>query len=231
MIKQIAILGASCALSFIACDRQDIDPATDSKDLRTRELPATITVRERQAQEHALEDHAKKAEREDVGASARVAINTNDTVNANIAPRRAEASLGTVGDAKLDALATFEETKDGVAIRVRVEDAQPGTRSVRIYDRVDCDDLENEPLGQPFASSNKQGALGSVTIGASGKGTLDSKAFNSTLKPNDDASLLGKTIVVQERAGASAKAAGDPIACGVIQPDQGLADKAGRMTP
>jgi Cu/Zn superoxide dismutase len=112
---------------------------------------------------------------------------------------------------------------------LRVEDAKPGTRSVRIYDRADCEDLDERSLGAPLNGTNRQGDLGSVTIGPSGKGTLETKAFNASLKPDDKASLLGKAIVVQERDGTSPKSDGAPIACGVIKMDE-LADKAGRMT-
>lgn len=241
--KRIALLtSACCVLALSACNRDDIEPAGNSDDLRTRELPAEVAVREHaQAEERAEQREALQKARadqaadDDPAASARVAAHAETAINTNVVPanptmRRAEADLDTVGSAELDAKAVFEERADGVAVRVDVEDAKPGTRSVRIYDRESCDDLAEKGLGKPFASI-KHGNLGSVTIGQSGKGTLEVNAPSSTLKPDDRASLLGKTIVVQEHsAGDSPKAAGAAIACGVIQLDEGLADKAGRMT-
>ena len=224
MSKRFALLlTTSCALSISGCDRSEGDSASDSVALPTRELPAEITVRARPSE---AEGRPTEAQLE---APAALAAKQAREAAAAAPIRRAEANLDAVGKADLDALATFEETSDGVEVRVRVAGAKPGTRSVRIYDRADCDDLEDEPLGNPLASSNKQGDLGSVTIGAAGKGTLETKAFNTSLKPDDRGSLLGKTIVVQERDAQTAKLSGEPIACGVIRVDEQLADKAGRM--
>jgi Cu/Zn superoxide dismutase len=236
--KRLAVLvGTSCLLALGACDRNEVAPADDNEQLRKGELPAEVAVRERIAQDDkaaVIQERREQATEERVEARTEARTEARAEARAeatDMAPaRRAEAELDTVGNAKLDVIATFEEKSDGVAVLVRVEDAKPGTRSVRIYDRADCDDLEDEPLGKPFASSNKQGDLGSVTIGASGKGTLETKAFNTSLKPDDRESLLGKTIVVQERNASSAKGSGDAIACGVIRMDTELADKAGRMT-
>lgn len=207
-----------------ACDRNEIDPAENSEALRTRELPAEVSVREKIAQ-----DEGQASRDQSAGPTVATRIAPDEGAEAREPARRAEAALDGVGKAELEARATFEESADGVAVRVNVSDAKPGTRSVRIYERADCDDLDDAPLGKPFASSNKHGDLGSVTIGASGKGTLETKAFNTSLKPDDRASLLGKTIVVQERAAGSPKAAGGALACGVIRGDAPLADKAGRM--
>lgn len=221
------LLSASIAVSMVACDRDD-KPVGESADLDRAEAPAEAELREQRAERATAEiDEPKgEAQREvrQVEAEPR-AVPTDPLLTA----RRAEADFDTVGDAKLEAEATLQETQDGVVVTVRVEDAKPGTRSVRIYDRADCDDLTMKSLGKPLTGSNKQGDLGSVTIGPSGKGTLESKAFNASLKPDDQASILGKTIVVQERNGSSPKSDGDPIACGVIKEEPKLADKAGRM--
>jgi Cu/Zn superoxide dismutase len=228
------LLSASIAVSIAACDRDD-KPADESADLDTetrepavREPAVKAEAREERAeaevdQVRAAPQPERRAESETETAPR--AVPTDQLLTA----RRAEAELDTVGNAELEAEATLHETKDGVEVVVRVEDAKPGTRSVRIYDRADCDDLSQKTLGQPLTGSNKHGDLGSVTIGPSGKGTLESKAFNASLKPDDRASLLGKTIVVQERDGISPKSDGDPIACGVIKEEAKLADKAGRM--
>jgi Cu/Zn superoxide dismutase len=236
--KPIAVvLGISCVLALGACDRDDIDPAENSADLRTRELPAEVAVRERVAAEERAErgepSEAKtptEPQAEATDQRPARAPSTLTTAAESATPRRAQVELDTVGKAELDVKASFVEQPDGVAVIVNVEDAKPGTRSVRIFDRESCDDLE-KGLGRPLDSVIKDGSLGSVTIGQSGKGTLETKAPSSTLKPDDRASLLGKAIVVQERSdGDSAKAAGDALACGVIRMDTGLADKAGRMT-
>jgi Cu/Zn superoxide dismutase len=232
--KPIAVLlGISCVFALSACNRDDIEPTQNSEDLRTRQLPAEVTVRDRVAAEEraeqgaALPNAAKAAAQQ---KEERIEPSTA-VVPANATPRRAEADLDSVGKAELDVDATFVEQADGVAVVVKVEDAKPGTRSVRIYDRESCDDLE-KGLGKPLDATIKDGNLGTVTIGADGTGTLSAKAPSSTLKSDDRASLLGKAIVVQERSdGDSPKAAGDAIACGVIRLNEGLADKAGRMAP
>lgn len=226
------LVGISCVFALCACDRDDIEPAENSEDLRTRQLPADVTVRERVAAEERAEQGAAlpseaKAEADD--KEERIEPSTA-VVPANATPRRAEADLDTVGKAELDVNAKFVEQADGVSVVVNIEDAKPGARSVRIYERESCDDLD-KGLGKPLDTAIKHGNLGTVTIGANGTGTLSAKAPSTTLKADDRASLLGKTIVVQERSdGDSPKAAGDAIACGVIRLDEGLADKAGRMT-
>jgi Cu/Zn superoxide dismutase len=227
----------SCVFAVSACDRDDMELAQNSEDLRTRQLPADVTVRERlAAEERAEQGAALPSEKQAVAKEERIegTPSTTATANAmpaNATPRRAAADLDTVGKADLDAQATFVERADGVSVVVNVEDAKPGMRSVRIYDRESCDDLE-KGLGKPLDSAIKDGNLGTVTIGPSGKGTLEAKAPSTTLKADDRASLLGKAIVVQEHSdGDSPKAAGAAIACGVIRLDEGLADKAGRMTP
>lgn len=212
--RSTLLLCASCALALAACDR-DEDAMDEEGISRTRrDVPAQISVRE-----------PSPSERERGLSAAPRPVPTEQVLTA----RRAEADFDAVGDAKLEVEAKLEETSDGVEVVIHVADAKPGTRSVRIYDRADCEDLDEKPLGEPLAGSNKQGDLGSVTIGPSGKGTLESKAFNTSLKPDDRASLLGKTIVVQERDGTSPKSDGDPIACAVIKTEAKLADKAGRM--
>lgn len=235
--KQIAFLiGTGCVLALAGCDHQDIEPAENSDQLRKRELPAEVSVRERVSAEERAEQGVAPSKPEDPSLVAQAAnradtTDTNAVVPDNPTPRRAKAQLDTIGDAKLDAKAVFEEREDGVAVLINVADAKPGTRSVRIYDRESCDDIEEKGLGKPLEAAVKHGNLGSVTIGESGSGTLESKAPSSNLKADDRGSLLGKTIVVQEKSNASSpKAAGDAIACGVIRMDEGLADKAGRMT-
>jgi Cu/Zn superoxide dismutase len=235
---RIAFLtSACCVLAMSACNREDTESSDDM--LRKGELPAEVSVRERVAAEERAEQQgvvAAKPESTPTEATNTEATRVQDTTNNTVAAtnptlRRAEADLDTVNGAELDAKAVFEERADGVAVLVNVEDAKPGTRSVRIYDRENCDDLNKKGLGKPLNAAVKHGNLGSVTIDANGTGTLEAKAPSSTLKPDDKASLLGKTIVVQERSdGDSPKAAGDAIACGVIRLDEGLADKAGRMT-
>jgi Cu/Zn superoxide dismutase len=225
------LIGISCVFALCACNRDDIEPQ-NSADLRTRQLPADITVRERVAAEERAEQGAalpREARAEAHEKEERIEPSTA-SVPTNATPRRAEVDLDTVGKAELDVSATFLEQPDGVAVVVNIEDAKPGARSVRIYDRESCDDLD-KGLGKPLDTAIKHGNLGTVTIGASGTGTLSAKAPSTTLKADDRASLLGKTIIVQERSdGDSPKAAGAAIACGVIRLDQGPADKAGRMT-
>ena len=235
--KQIAFLiGTGCVFALAGCNRDEIEPAENSADLRQRELPAEISVRERNAAEERAEQGVVRTQPEKPAMIARA--DTSDTTGAQaVVPtdptlRRAAADLETVGDAELDAKAVLEERADGVAVTVSVEDAKPGKRSVRIYERESCDDIAKKGLGKPLDAAIKHGNLGSVTIDEDGNGTLEVKAPSTTLKPDDSASsLLGKTIVVQAKSdGDSPKAAGEAIACGVIRLNEGLADKAGRMT-
>jgi len=235
---RIAFLtGACCVLALTACNRDEIEPSDE--ELRKGELPAEVAVRERNAAEERAEQQgvvAAKPESTPAEATKMEATRVQDTTNNTVAAanptlRRAEADLDTVNGTELDVNAVFEERADGVAVLVNIEDGKPGTRSVRIYERESCDDLDKKGLGKPLNAAIKNGNLGSVTIDESGSGKLEAKAPSSTLKPDDKASLLGKTIVVQERSdGDSPKGAGAAIACGVIRLDEGLADKAGRMT-
>jgi Cu/Zn superoxide dismutase len=241
--KRIAFLSsACCVLALSACNRDDIEPAGNSDDLRKRELPAEVAVRERVKDEERAERvegapdsvAAKDETTRNEAAAKGAAAKDEDTVDTNVAPanptlRRARAELDIVKGGELDAKAVFEERSDGVAVVVSLEDAKPGTRSIRIYDRESCDDIEKKELGKPLATI-KDGDLGTIRIGPSGKGTLEATAPSATLKPDDRASLLGKAIVVQEHSDADSRKAGDAIACGVIELNQGLADKAGRMT-
>ena len=237
------LLSAAMATSTAACGATG-ESRDESAALDKSETPTQVPTRDRPAVETPLaetdeqrnEPEIDRARAERQGESHGAPQPAPRATSAEATPseptastRRAEAELDTVGDAKLEAEATLQETQDGVQVVVRVEAAKPGTRSVRIYDRADCEDLDDKPLGEPLAGSNKQGDLGSVTIGPSGKGTLETKAFNASLKPDDRASLLGKTIVVQERDGTSPKGDGDPIACGVIKMQDKLADTTGRM--
>ena len=213
--KQIAFLiGTGCVLALGACDRNEIEPADNSKDLRTRELPAEVSVRERAAAEERAEqrgaevserdkpatnamDERRAEVRDTTGTSdpASTRSATSETMAQNATPRRDEAELETIGDAQLDAKAVFEERADGVAVLVNVEDAKPGTRSVRIYDQESCDDIEEKGLGKPLEAAIKHGNLGSVTIGPSGKGTLETKAPSSS-------SLFRRSICVSRPTAA-----------------------------
>jgi Cu/Zn superoxide dismutase len=228
MTTRIAFLtSACCVLALSACSREDTEASDEL--LRKGELPAEVSIRERVAAEERAEHQgvvAAKPESTPTEATKMEATRVQDTTNNAVAAaiptlRRAEADMDTVKGAELDAKAIFEERADGVAVLVNVEDAKPGTRSVRIYDRESCDDLE-KGLGKPLEAV-KHGNLGSVTIDKDGNGTLQAKAPRSTLKRDDQASLLGKTIVVQEHGdGDSPKAAGDAIACGVIRLDDSV---------
>lgn len=147
--------------------------------------------------------------------------------------RDAEAEFASVPDMKVSGEAELKETIEGVRIEVEISGAPAGKKGLHIHEKDDCSDIAGKSMGAHFnpkkmehglpdSSERHLGDLGNITIGEDGKGKLTIVVSTANLKPGDEMSFVGKSIVLHEGAddgkGASGNS-GKPIACAPIKAD------------
>ncbi len=132
-----------------------------------------------------------------------------------------------VGEAQL------EETGQGVKISLKVENLPPGVHAFHIHEKGACSppDFASagghfNPFGKHHGLKNPQGPhagdLPGITVGADGRGSLETVATLVTLKPGKNSLFQpgGTSLVIHEKADDDmtdpAGNAGARIACGAI---------------
>ena len=129
--------------------------------------------------------------------------------------------------------ATLTETPQGVKISLKVENLPPGVHAFHIHEKGACaapgfqsDGGHFNPFGKHHGLQNPQGPhagdLPNLTVGADGKGTLETVAAPVTLKPGKNSLFQegGTSLVIHADADDNlsdpAGNAGARIACGPI---------------
>lgn len=147
---------------------------------------------------------------------------------------RAEAELTAAEGAEVEGKATFTQEPDGVRVVLELDDAPPGRKGVHVHTRGDCSDIKGESMGPHFdpkleehalpseGDARHLGDLGNIVVEDDGDGRLEIKVPDATLKPDDTASFLGRSLIVHsgEDTGSAVQpsgGSGTPMACGVIK--------------
>lgn len=146
-----------------------------------------------------------------------------NTELANEPERARRAHLELQGTNKVKAEAHFEEVKDGVRIRAKLDGVPPGKYPVAVYETGDCNGISHDQATyfrftkeQPGATD--QGAppiLGEVEVEQDGDGNAYWQTARGSLRAEDDDSLLGKPIAFYH-PGTDGRP-GNLIACGTIE--------------
>ncbi len=143
----------------------------------------------------------------------------------------ADIELSTVQGVMLTGRVTLEEVKDGVRIRLEVNDGVPGLHGVHIHELGDCSDIAGKSMGEHFAPDAAEhglpsepehhfGDLGNIVIDDSGQGELEIIVPRASLAASDRYSLLGRAVVMHEGKDTGEGPSGEsgaPIACAVIE--------------
>jgi Cu-Zn family superoxide dismutase len=143
----------------------------------------------------------------------------------------AEATLAPKSGSKVTGTVLFNHTKNGVQVIASVTGGTAGRHGIHIHEKGDCSAADassagghfnptGAPHSGPTASARHVGDLGNITIKKDGVGylTLDLPPVNGFTDWNQ---IIGKAVVVHAKVddekSQPAGAAGDRIACGVIQ--------------
>jgi Cu-Zn family superoxide dismutase len=144
----------------------------------------------------------------------------------------AEATLAPKSGSKVSGTVVFSRVKDGVQVIASITGGTAaGKHGIHIHEKGDCSAADassagghfnptGAPHAGPTASARHVGDLGNITVKEDGVGylTLDIPNVNGFTDWN---SIIGKAVVVHAKAddekSQPAGAAGDRIACGVIQ--------------
>jgi len=147
--------------------------------------------------------------------------------------RKAEADVKSVRGVDLEGKVTLQEVANGVRLTLKVQDAPPGKRGVRIHEKGDCSDIAGDSMGKGFAPTGgkhglpgsperQTGDLGNIAIAQDGSGILDITVPDVNLKADDRLSFLGKALVIHQAEDTGRSPSGDvgaAIACAVIEQD------------
>lgn len=148
------------------------------------------------------------------------------------APAAAKAVLVNTQGQKVGE-ATFTDTLQGVKIILKVENLPPGLHAFHIHEKGVCTapDFQGagghfNPFGKKHGLKNPQGAhagdLPNLSVGADGRGSLDTVAAQVTLKEGKNSLLQpgGTSLVIHANPDDDltdpAGNAGPRLACGVI---------------
>jgi len=151
------------------------------------------------------------------------------------AAHAAQAARAVLKDAKGGKVgtATLKETKDGVAVALRVQGLPPGKHAFHVHAVGKCDDAEFKSAGPHFNPAGKKhgvrnpdghhaGDLPNLEVGADGKGTVKHEVRGVTLGkgPSSLFGPEGTALVIHaspdDELTDPAGNAGARIACGVI---------------
>ncbi len=165
-----------------------------------------------------------------------IAIESGIDSNTVKASNHAEAKIEPKSGSYINGIAKFDANKDptfpGVIVKIEINGATPGLHGIHIHENGNCSapnamsagahfNPEGKKHGLPPSEERHLGDLGNISIGNSGKGTLQIMVPNANLKPNDKMSFIGKAIVlhVNRDDGKDPDGhAGRRIGCGVITP-------------
>lgn len=136
--------------------------------------------------------------------------------------KKATASLSPVADSGAKGKVTFSKVADGIQVRGEATGLSEGKHGVHIHQNGDCGD-EAQAAGPHLKLSTDSddqihGNLGEFTAGGSGEDT------ELTLLRVPMSEIMGKAVVVHAKGNDPSQppggAAGDRIACGVIEKAQ-----------
>jgi Cu-Zn family superoxide dismutase len=143
----------------------------------------------------------------------------------------AEATLAPKSGSKVTGTVLFNRTQKGVQVIASVTGGSAGRHGIHIHEKGDCSAADassagghfnptGAPHAGPTAPARHVGDLGNITIKKDGIGylTLEIPPVNGFTDWNQ---IIGKAVVVHakidDQKSQPAGAAGDRIACGVIQ--------------
>ena len=155
--------------------------------------------------------------------------------------RKASATISSTGaiDAGVSGKAEFEETADGVSVKVTLDKAPQGIHGIHVHTTGDCGNAGND-AGSHFNPADAGhgipgtdtlthgGDFGNITVGDGGTGSLSLTAKGINLKSGDPNTILNRAVILHESPdqGSGAKLpdggpsptgnAGSRIGCGVI---------------
>ena len=144
-----------------------------------------------------------------------------DPILAHVPDKFRRTHLNIDGKGKTEAEAQIEEVKDGVRIKVEVDDAPPGKYSVVVHSSGNCSESA-DALGPPFQLTRqdlKEGEppppLGEIEVDENDHdGTGLWLTTRGNLRDDGDATLLGKPIAVYFPPKEGKR--GELMACGMI---------------
>lgn len=143
----------------------------------------------------------------------------------------AEATLAPKSGSKVSGTVVFSRLKNSVQVIASITGGTPGKHGIHIHENGDCSAADassagghynptGAPHAGPAAPARHVGDLGNITVKEDGVGllTLDVPAISGFTSWD---SIIGKAVVVHAKVddekSQPAGAAGDRIACGVIQ--------------
>jgi Cu-Zn family superoxide dismutase len=143
----------------------------------------------------------------------------------------AEATLAPKSGSKVSGTVIFSRVQNAVQVIASISGGTPGKHGIHIHEKGDCSAADASsagahfnPTGAPHAGPAAQvrhvGDLGNITVKEDGIGylTLDVPTLHGFTDWN---AIVGKAVVLHAKAddekSQPAGAAGDRIACGVIQ--------------
>jgi len=144
----------------------------------------------------------------------------------------AQAVLESRSGSAVTGTAAFTELADGwVRVHVHVENATPGSHGLHVHDKGDCSSPDAtsagghfNPAGNPHAAPTAEkrhaGDFGNIEIGSDGKGDLEVRTDQVTVKPGPN-SVVGRAVVFHEKTDDMTTQptgnAGARFACGVVR--------------
>jgi Cu-Zn family superoxide dismutase len=144
----------------------------------------------------------------------------------------AQATLESKSGSAVTGTAAFTELADGwVRVHVHIENATPGSHGLHVHEKGDCSTPDAtsagghfNPAGNPHAAPTAEkrhaGDFGNVEIGSDGKGDLEVRTDQITVKPGPN-SVVGRAVVFHEKTDDLTTQptgnAGARFACGVVK--------------
>ena len=150
------------------------------------------------------------------------------------APPAEAKSVDVVMEAKsgstLKGSATLTEVDGGVKVVLSVQGVSPGKHGAHVHETGDCSSPDGKSAGGHFNPASHDhalpptavrhlGDLGNIEVGEDGSGKTEIVIPGANLKPGEDSSFLGRSIIVHEKVddgGQPVGNAGGRIGCGVI---------------
>ncbi len=145
-------------------------------------------------------------------------------------PLTARATLESAAGSEVKGEVTFEQSKEGVRVHVKVNGLTPGQHGFHIHERGDCSAPDfssagdhyapsSHPHGPPGATSHA-GDIGNIEASTDGKAeqSIVTQQFTSE---QDLRAIVGKAVIIHAQADdfttQPSGASGDRVACGVIE--------------
>jgi hypothetical protein len=131
----------------------------------------------------------------------------------------AEVRLRPINGRKVQGEAELEEVADAVRVSLRVREARPGVRRVRVHDMA-CDDIAaavSSPNTRVDFAKRSARSLGTLKVGRDGEGELTTSLPQTHLRPDRPGTMLGKSLVVY--GSRDTDRGGSAVACGTVRAD------------